>query len=287
MIKTNKDRVVMQSVQGQIAHPVAVYPYRISHEGAPLILPATGGITYNVQVGDPAMGWAGDHVEPGVSIKLTETGPNGGLNLLACVGNEAKVVSGDAKGAKGFVTGTHGGIDHVLIYFHEKDLENMAIGDKILIKAYGQGLKLLDLPEVMIMNMDPNLLEKMELHIGKDGILEVPVVTEVPAYLMGSGIGAVTAVSGDYDIMTADAGANAAFGLNDLRFGDIVLLRDCDNSYGRGFLKGAVSIGVVVHSDCVKMGHGPGVTTLMTCKLPKIRGIKDSKANIAHYLGIR
>ena len=31
-----------------------------------------------------------------------------------------------------------------------------------------------------------------------------------------------------------------------------------------GYLKGAVSIGVVVHSDCVKMGHGPGITTIVT-----------------------
>ncbi|MEW9121978.1 MAG: DUF4438 domain-containing protein [Thermotaleaceae bacterium] len=287
MIKSNRHRVVMQSIQGQISHPSALYPYRLKHDGTSLVLPATGGITYNVQVGDPAMGWAGDHVEPGVSIKLEDTRANGGLNLLACVGNEAKVVSGDAKGAKGFVTGTHGGIDHVLIYFHEKDLDNMAIGDKILIKAYGQGLELLDFPDIMVMNLDPNLLENMGLQVGKDGVLEVPVVTEIPAYLMGSGIGSATAASGDYDIMTADASANAAFGINDLRFGDIVLLLDCDNSYGRGFLKGAVSIGVVVHSDCIKMGHGPGVTTLMTCKNTKIRGIKNPDANIARYLNIR
>ncbi|WZL73232.1 DUF4438 domain-containing protein [Clostridiaceae bacterium 35-E11] len=287
MIRTNKHRIVMQSVQGQVAHPSSLYPYRIQHEGIPYILPATGGITYNVKVGDPALGWAGDHVEPGVSIKVNNEKENGGLNLLACVGNEARVVSGDAKGAKGFVTGTHGGIEHVLVYFKPEALEQMAIGDQILIKAYGQGLQLLDLPDIKVMNVDPNLLHKMNIRIGRDGILEVPVVTEIPPFLMGSGIGSATAGRGDYDIMTADKKANIKFGINDLRFGDIVLLRDCDNSYGRGFLEGSVSIGVIIHSDCVKMGHGPGVTTLMTCKISKIRGIKNKNANIANFMGLR
>ena len=36
----------------------------------------------------------------------------------------------------------HGGIEHVMICFEEEDLENLAIDDKILIKAYGQGLKI-------------------------------------------------------------------------------------------------------------------------------------------------
>ena len=41
--------------------------YRIDRDGVPFVLPGTGGIAYNVKVGDPAFGWAGDHIEPGVS----------------------------------------------------------------------------------------------------------------------------------------------------------------------------------------------------------------------------
>lgn len=286
-MKTNRDKVVMQSVQGEIAHPRVSFPYRISHEGEPMVLPATGGITYKVQIGDPCMGLAVDHVEPGVSLRLENEVLNNALNLLACVGNEAIVVSGDAKGAKGYVTGKHGGIDHVLVYFPQEDLEKMAIGDKVLVKAYGQGLVIEGFPEVKVMNLDPDLLEKMNIKVAADGALEVPVVTEVPAYLMGSGIGSATSFSGDYDILTADEKAREEFGLNDLRFGDIVLLRDCDNTYGRGYLQGAVTVGVVVHSDCIKMGHGPGVTTLLSCKTTKIRGVKDKRANIAYYLGVK
>lgn len=286
MIKTNKDRLVKQSIQGEISHPRGGVPYRLKHDGTSHVLPATGGITYNIQIGDSAMKWVGDHVEPGVSMKIGTESENSGLMLLACIGNEARVVSGDAKGAKGFVTGAHGGIDHVLVYFKQKELEKMAIGDKILVKSFGQGMELTEYPDIKLMNIDPELFELLNIREAEDGVLEVPVVTEIPAYLMGSGIGSSTAEEGDYDIMTADEKANKEFGLDKLRFGDLVFLRDCDNSFGRGYLGGAATIGIIIHSDCIKMGHGPGVTTIMTCKTKGIRPIKDSKANIAEYMNI-
>lgn len=281
-MRTNKDRLVMQSVQGKIHHPLGG-TYRITHEGHPRILPATGGITYNVKVGDPAFGWAGDHVEPGVSIRNENASENAALNTFACVGNTAKVVSGDAKGAVGYVVGVHGGIDHVMIQFEQEDMENMAIDDKILVKAHGQGMQLLDYPDITVMSLDPNLFEKLGIKTNETGI-EVDVVAEVPPYLMGSGIGSPNAYSGDYDIMTADTDAIKEFGLDKLCFGDLVLLRDCDNSFGRGYLKGAVSIGVIMHSDCVKMGHGPGVSVIMTCKNQMIKGRINKDANIGKYL---
>lgn len=287
MLRTNIDKLVKQSVQGKIHHPVQSFPYRISGDGVPNVLPATGGITYNVKVGDYAFGWVGDHVEPGVSIRNENKNENVALNLFSCIGNEAIVISGDSKGAKGFVTGKHGGIDHVLIYFKEEDLEKMAIDDKILIKAYGQGLQLLDFPEIKIMNIDPDLFLKLGIKEIGDGKIEVPVVAEVPPYLMGSGIGSSNSFSGDYDIMTLDRQEVEKLGLDKLKFGDLVLLKDCDNTYGRGYLKGAVSIGVVIHSDCIKMGHGPGITTIMTCKKELIKGKIIPDANIANYLEIK
>lgn len=283
MIKTNIDSLVIQSIQGQIHHPSAHYPFRISRNGEARILPATGGITYNVKLGDSAFGWAGDHIEPGVSIKNPDSNENKLLCLLACIGNEAKVISGDAKGAKGFVTGIHGGIDHTLIYFKEEDMEKMAIGDKIIIKAHGQGLELTDYPQIKVMSIDPKLLLDINIE-ERNGKIYVPVTAVVPPYLMGSGIGAPTAYSGDYDIMTGDREEIERLGLDKLRFGDLVLLKDCDNTFGRGYLKDAVSIGVVIHSDCIKMGHGPGITTIMTCKESLIEGAIDKDANISKYL---
>lgn len=282
MLNTNKPQVVKWSVQGKIHHPVGG-GYRITHDGVPMILPATGGISYNVKIGDSAFGWAGDHVEPGVSIRNEDSNENAALMTFACIGNEVKVVTGDAKGAKGYVTGMHGGIDHTLVHFDEETLEKLAIDDKMMIKAYGQGLQLLDYPDVKLMSIDPDLFEKLGI-TEKDGKLQVPVVATVPPYLMGSGIGSPSAYTGDYDIMTADMEEIKRLGLDKLKFGDLVLLEDCDNSYGRGYLKGARSIGVVVHSDCVKAGHGPGITTIIVSKTAIIEPVIDENANIGNYM---
>lgn len=285
-MKTNRDKLVKQSVIGEVHSPnFPASPYRISSDGVPMIVHATGGIVYNFKIGDSCMDLYGDHIEPGVSIKNPVLGENNALNILSCIGNEAKVVSGEARGRKGFVTGTHGGIEHVLIYFDEETLDLLAIGDKIQVKAFGQGLRIEGLDDLKIMNLDPDLMEKIDLEV-KDGKLIVPVVTEIPSHLLGSGIGADGA-KGDYDIMTGDRAENEKYAINDLKFGDLVLLRDADTSFGRQHLTGAVTVGVVIHSDCIKGGHGPGVTSIFTSKTSSIVGRLDKEANIANYLGVK
>ncbi|MEM3609108.1 MAG: DUF4438 domain-containing protein, partial [Candidatus Bathyarchaeia archaeon] len=77
------------------------------------------------------------------------------------------------------------------------------------------------------------------------------------------------------------------YGLDDLRLGDLVAILDADNSYGRIYRQGAVSIGIVVHTNCVTSGHGPGVTTLFTSPTGKIIPRIDEKANIASLLKLR
>lgn len=284
--KINAPRLVMQSVAGAVRHPSIASPYRIGHEGTPHVLPATGAITYNVKIGDSVYAMECDHVEPGVTVRNPDAHENAAFNMLSCVGNTATVISGDAKGARGFVTGTHGGVEHVLCYFPEETLDKLAIGDRIQVRAQGQGMKIEGFEDaVFCMNLDPNLFEKMNV-IVEGGKLIVPVAARVPAYLMGSGIGSGTAASGDYDIMTADRDELLRLGLDKLRYGDFVLLEDCDTSFGRGYLRGARTIGVVVHSDCVKMGHGPGVTTIFTSKTSIIEGRIDPGANLADYMGV-
>jgi hypothetical protein len=292
MLRTNIDKLVKISVSGEVSSPVFRSPYRISADGKPVVLPGVGGITYNIRVGDLAAGWEADHVEPGVSIENKERderapgAANMALNVLACVGNEAAVVTGDAKGAKGTVTGKHGGIEHVLVDFPLEIMEKLLIGDKMLIKAYGVGLKLLDFPELKVMNMDPRFLEAIDPKLAGSG-LEVPVTHLVPAEIMGSGLGADQTYSGDYDIQLFDEGVKSAYGLEDLRLGDLVAIQDADHSYGRIYRKGAVSIGIVVHSDCVISGHGPGVTTLFTSTDGKLLPKIQPNANIARLLKLR
>jgi len=290
-LKTNGDRLVEVSVLGEVTPPTcARIPYDITPCGKPTILPGTGGIVYNVRVGDSATRWVADHLEPGVSIRHEKDEgpfhPNAGLNLLACVGNEARVVSGKADGARGTVTGKHGGM-HIIADFVPEALEKMCIGDKIQIRACGLGLQLLEYPEVALFNMSPRLLESMDLHEEGDALV-VPVASLVPAHVMGSGIGTNNVVyDGDYDINLFDEATVREYGLKDLRLGDLVAISDADHSYGRIYRRGALAIGVVIHGDCAGAGHGPGVTTLMSCSTGRLRYSMDRGANIARLLGLR
>ena len=293
MLRTNIDKLVKMSVMGEVASPVVGRSvYNVSATGAPSVLPGVGGITYNIRVGDLACGWEADHVEPGVSAENKENDPrygqgaNTAFNVLSCVGNEAMVVTGDAKGARGVVTGKHGGIEHVLVDFPPETLEKLMLGDKMLVKAFGVGLKLLDYPEIKVMNMDPRFLKALDPKPKKDK-LQVPVAHMVPAAIMGSGLGSNQTYSGDYDIQLFDEGVRKEYGLDDLRLGDLVAIIDADHSYGRIYRQGAVSVGIVVHTNCITSGHGPGVTTLFTSSTGKIVPIINPKANIASLLKLR
>lgn len=282
MIKTNKEKVVKQSVQGKIHHPLGG-GYRVSFSGEPKIVPATGGITYGIHAGDSVFGLAGDHIEPAVSIRNENKTENDAMMKLACTGNYARVVSGEAKGATGYVLGGHGGIEHTIIEFSEEDMDRMSIDDTILIKSWGQGLELIDYPDVSMTGIDPELFERIEIE-EIDGKLVFPVAAKIPAVLMGSGIGHGNGHSGDYDIMTEDEALVKECGIDKLRFGDFVLLEDCDNEFGRGYKRGATTIGIIIHSDCIKAGHGPGVYTFMTSKKGLIEGKVAGKNNIVDYL---
>lgn len=290
MFKTNEETIVEFLLQCQPGPPRTKGLWRVDHDGTPFILPSIGGITLNVQVGDPAFGWAGDHVEPGVSCtadtKKPFEHPNVSLQVFSCAGNKAKVISGDAKGAIGYVIGHHGGSEHVIVDFPREVKEELNYDDKIIIIARGQGLKLIDYQDIMLYNLDPMLLKKMKTKKSGKTKLEVPVTTIVPAVCMGSGLGAAHVAKGDYDIMTSDPETVEEYQLDKIRFGDFVALMDHDNRYGRAYRKGAITIGVVVHSDCLSAGHGPGVTTIMTCKTPLIKPVIDPQANIADLLKI-
>lgn len=283
-MKTNEKQLVIQSVAGRIHHPtLSGSGHWVGYDGYGRICVGTGGITYNFKIGDYCMDIAGDHVEPGVSIKNANDKENLALHTFACIGNTAKVISGDAKGKIGYVTGKHGGVDHTMIYFDDETLDLLCVDDRIQIKAVGQGLKLQDYPNIFLMNIDPSFLKKMNIQ-QHDGYLEVPVVTKIPAFLMGSGLGSTTMMNGDYDIMTQDKVANHTYGIDQLRFGDLVLIEDHDTKNGPHYKKGAVSIGVIAHSNSFTSGHGPGVTIIMSATQEEIKPLIDPNANIANYL---
>ncbi len=267
-VRTNADRLVSVSVMGQIASPgfpgLPAEPYRLDADGKPFLLPTYGGIVYNVSVGDSAYGWLADCIHPGVSIALKDDRGNRGLNILSCVGNTAVVMTGGAQGERGVVTGKSGRFsEHVIIHFSAAVRERMAIGDKIVVRAKGVGLELLDHPDVKLKSCSPELLANLEVATNSEGQLSVPVVGVVPPHLLGAGAG-LTSEGGSLHIQTKDHDALKEAGLDGLRLGDVVALTDYDSSWNHGYLRGAVGIGVIGQGDSPRAGYGPGITLLMT-----------------------
>ncbi|PIQ77472.1 DUF4438 domain-containing protein [Candidatus Peregrinibacteria bacterium CG11_big_fil_rev_8_21_14_0_20_46_8] len=288
MIATNEKTLIKLALQGKVGPADEFLPFEVGHNGEPYALPGVGSITYNVRVGDPAFGWTSDHTEPGVSTVCTSSDKAHmrGYNFLSCVGNEVIITSGDAKGKKGVVTGMHGGVEHVLLDFPDAVIEKLTLEDKFLIRAHGQGLRLTNFPDIKTYNLSPALLHKMPMK-EKKNVIEIGVTHIVPAGIMGSGIGSLSCTRGDYDITTQDEETVKKYKLDTIRLGDIVAIEDADNSYGRCYKKGAISICVVVHSNSFVAGHGPGVTTLLTTtKGAQIQPVLNKHANIAEILKI-
>ena len=283
-LKTNKERLAVLAVQGEIIHPV-ISGYRHYQNGTMLIVPGTGGITYNVKVGDPVNFHEGDHLEPGVTLKSSREVESMPLNVLSCIGNTATVITGNAKGKAGIVTGKHSGVEHVLIDFADEILDKLVIGDKILVKAVGVGLKLDKFPGIHIFNSSPELIEKIPLKVSENKI-SCPVAAIIPSAIMGSGLGTDMSYKGDYDIQMFDPMANEKYGLNNLKLGDLVAITDTDHTYGRSYKQGFLAIGVIIHAKCGSAGHGPGVTTIATAKNDLLVPYLDKNANIGKYLQI-
>ncbi|MBW2527870.1 MAG: DUF4438 domain-containing protein [Deltaproteobacteria bacterium] len=292
-LATNANKLVELSVLGVITHPIAPRAeYHITGiTGEPRVLPGMGGICYSHRVGDGCVDVVGDHVEPGVSTSnfnrdFGAKAAQAGYNTYACIGNDATVVTGSARGAKGVVVGKHGGIEHVLIDFPPRTMRQLVVGDRVQVRARGVGLELTGIDGVQLFNCSPRLLDRLGLS-RRRGKLRCPVTHVVPAKIMGSGLGKSSAHTGDYDIQMFDADVVADHGLATLRFGDVVAIQDADSTFGRVFKTGAVTVGVVVHSVSVKAGHGPGVCTLLSSARGDIEPVVRADANLARILGLR
>jgi hypothetical protein len=288
-ITTNREKLLRLNVQGQVSHPrlLGDKMYITTWDGKSRLSIGYGGINYTLRIGDSVFGWAeSDHAEPGVSIVNTDSNSNLALTSYSCIGNQSEILTGGAKGKKGTVTGKSGYItfpDNVLVHFDEGTIESLAIGDKVQISSIGQGLKIDTFNEVKIYGVDPSLLEMMNIVV-ENGKLVVPVTFESPPYLMGQGVGERPAEFGYYCIQTN--GNEDEPGVKRLRIGDVVALRDQYCGYGRGYYKGAMTIGIVIHGASDIAGHGPGVNPIMTTRGGEVSPVIDDGANIARYLGI-
>jgi hypothetical protein len=285
-IQTNKDRLVEMAVGGRVSPPEVTLgmfdtPYTPNWDGVPGVMLGMMGIVYNCRVGDPAFGWEGDHVEPGVSISHPAGVHDFAMHYLTCIGNQVVVKSGLAKGAKGIITGEHG---RLLADFEPETLEKLCVGDEILIKAKGRGLRFTKFPDIHVVNSSPELIEALDIR-DLGGAIEIPVVTVIPSYMMGSG----SELNSDYvdqDLMSGDRSELARLGLDNLRLGDLVAVPNTNHRFGRAFVQGMTTICIVMHGDSVLTGHGPGIQTLMTGSADQLRWRIDSTANLADLLEI-
>ncbi len=285
--RTNRDKLLTIAVEG-VVQPASSRGYRITHDGKPKVALGMASINYTVSMGDPAYGWASaDHVEPDVTIqgRDRDRASDCALAILACIGNEARVVSGEAAGSKGIFVGRHAGSDD-LVWFPKDVTEKLAVNDRIMVKSRGVGLKIEGFDDVRVNKLDPDLLENLGITI-ENGQLVVPIVMEVPGHIMGSGIGGNFIENVDYDIQTTCPEIVDKYNLKDLKLGDLVAIRDHYDFYGRGRYEGAVTIGVVIHGWSDFAGHGPGVNPVLSALPGKIKTKIDPDANIVYPLGIK
>ncbi len=281
-LATNAEQLVEMAVVGYVSQPT-VRGYIPHASGEATILPGMSGMIYNARVGDGAFGWAADHLEPGASIAHPDLDADYAMHYLTCMGNQAFVMSGLAKGTEGIVTGEHA---RLLVDFPPEAAELIGVGDAVQIRAKGQGLQLLDYPHITLKKCSPRLIDSLPIEALDARRIRVPVTMELPIRIMGSGA-ELNPDFVDQDLMSGDRALMAELGIDQMRLGDLVVVNHADHRFGRGYKPGAVTIGLCIHGDSIMTGHGPGILTLMTCDEPCIEWVIDPEANIANYLNIR
>lgn len=251
----------------------------VAPDGRLRVRPGQGGVVLGVGLGSSAGEWVADHLEPGISLSHPDPAANSALQTLACVGNRVTMADGPAAGAEGIVFGKHGA---VLAMFAGPDLERIAPGERAVVVAEGVGLAVADEPDLACHSCSPRLLER--LLIGRDGSgrLRLPVRRILPPETAAAGIG-MPVWKFNMDLHVDQAPVVAL--TRDLRFGDIVAVRDQDHRFGRQYRKGWLCVGVIAHGVSVSGGHGFGLMTLLTAPADRLALEEAEDATLSRLLG--
>ena len=70
------------------------------------------------------------------------------------------------------------------------------------------------------------------------------MVKEIPAEIMGQGPGGPS-LTGNWHIQTCFPPDVKKYGLDELRYGDLVLLKDVQTDYWKGYYRGGATVGVI------------------------------------------
>lgn len=289
MLKSNSQNLIESSVSGEVSHPtvgsqIGAGPGLPGFPG-PILSP--GGVFYNVKLGDPVLGWDGFEIAiPGVAVRNPDEARNSALLLLSCIGNKAYLVrGGDASASSGkppFPEGTVIGKHKdgfVIVAFPKKVLETIVVGDRIQIRAVGQGLKFADKGEVVVMNCSNEIFKNVSVS-EKGQAVRFPVVKILPSQVLAPGARTTDAFSGDFDMQYIPG--KSVYNIEELRIGDFVAITDYDFSTGLPrFVGGSISVAVVVHGGIQARSRGPGLCPIMTSASGLIDPVVTKRANLA------
>ncbi len=261
-------RLVTVGLAGAVEHPsLDGSPYRIDRDGRPYVPAGDGGIVLGLELGDSVFALDADHAAPGACLVHADPAARHALAAYACVGNEVRVRTGAAAGARGAVLGKRGEEGRVIAGFAAADLARLRPGDEVSVRARGQGWRPPGLPpEVAVMNLDPGVVPVLPITLPGTGAgagtaaVAVGVRVTVPSRLAGNGIGR-PAAAWDLDLQLPPPGPDGA---GDVLLGDLVAVSDLDVRYNMGYRRGWVTVGIVVHGASPLPGHGPGITPLLT-----------------------
>lgn len=284
MLKSNAQNLIESSVAGEVSHPTVGSQIGAGQglPGFPGPILSPGGVFYNVKLGDPVLGWDGLEIAiPGVAVRNPDESRNSALLLLSCIGNKAYLVrGGDARPPfpEGTVIGKHKD-GFVIVAFPKKVLETIVTGDKVHIRAVGQGLKFTDKSDVVVMNCSYDIFKNVAIS-EKGQAVRFPVVKILPSQVLSPGARTTDAFSGDFDMQYIPG--KSVYNIEELRIGDFVAITDYDFSTGLPrFVAGAISVAVIVHGGIQARSRGPGLCPILTSAGGLIDPIVTKKANLA------
>lgn len=280
----NEHELLVTALVGEATSPsMGGNPYDVDADGRPFVPVGVGGVCYNVKVGMSALGWAADQVEPGVSIAAAAPGANDALAVYACVGNRVVVRTGAATGAEGVVIGKHEGFRdyrHVLVHLDDDALERILPGDRLHVRACGRGMRVDGAPAIACHSLGPELWRAWAPSREDDRVV-ARVSRTLPPEAVGMGSGRVSAMTSVALQRESEAG-----GLEGLRLGDLVAVRDWDATHYTGYHENRISIGAVATGDSPVLGNGPAMTLLLSGPADVLGVELDPDANVAALLGL-
>lgn len=256
--------IVANNLLGLVETPsLSADPYRVDIDGRTYVPTGDGGVVLGVDLGDGAFDTDSDHAAPGACLVHPDSAARFALNAYSCFGNLVTVRSGAAQGERGVVLGKRGEQGRVIAYFAPDILTELRPGDAMAVRAVGQGAtppQSLAREGLVMMNADPSALRVLSIDLTGDRAV-TSVRAEVPSVAVGNGIGRPAAMWDlDLQVLAKDA---ASAGLDGLRLGDLVAMRNLDVRHNAGFRRNYTTVGVVVHGASPQPGHGPGVMPLL------------------------